>query len=144
MKTTYFLVQMKHGNDSQIIMTSWYEDDGDKWQNYMGGWCPKSDNDIVLKTQEAEDIHELDWLKTSLINDKGTSGWLNRSGRFYGCNSQAHDLVADLVFNKSVKEMEYEGWVRIYDETAFACMKSMSPEQRNYMLDKGYKLVDSD
>jgi hypothetical protein len=110
----------------------------------MGGWCPKSDKDIVLDTQEAEDIHELDWTKTSLLNDKETSGWLNRSGKFYGCNSQAHDLVADLVFNKSVQEMEDEGWVRIYDKTAFACMKPMSPEQRNYMLDKGYKLVDSD
>lgn len=144
MKTTYCLVQMHPCADPRIVMTSWYEDDGDKWQNYMGGWCTKSDKDIVLETQEAEDIHELDWLKTSLINDKEISGWLNRSGRFYGCNSQAHDLVADLVFNKSVQEMEDEGWVRIYGETAFACMKPMSPEQRNYMLDKGYKLVDSD
>jgi len=144
MKTTYYLVQIHPCADPRIVKTFWHEDDGDKWQNYMGGWCAKSDKDIVLETHEAEDIHELDWLKTSLINNKETSGWLNRSGRFYGCNSQAHDLVADLVFNKSVQEMEDEGWVRIYDKTAFACMKSMSPEQRNYMLEKGYKLVDSD
>lgn len=144
MKTTYCLVSMHPCEDPKIVKTSWYEDADGKWVNYMGGWCPKSDNDIVVETQEAEDIHDLNWLKTSLINDKETSGWLDRSGRFYGCNTQAHDLVADLVFNKSVKEMEDEGWVRIYDEIAFACMKSMSPEQRNYMLEKGYKLVDSD
>ena len=145
MKTTFYLVEMRHTNDPKVVMTSWYEDNGtNRWTNFVGGWCPKSDRDVVLETREVEDIHELDWMKTSLIDNRETGGWLDRSGKFYGCNSQSHDLVADLVFNKSVKELEDEGWVRIYNSEEYACMKRMSPEQRNYMLDKGFKLSDQD
>jgi len=123
---------------------SWFIDGGDKWHNYAGGFCPKSNDDEVLQTAEADDIHDLDWTLTDMISGKWDSGWIDRSGRFYGCNSQMHDTVADLVFNKTVKELEDQGWVRVYSKDEWICMKRLSAEQRNTLSRKGHIVNDND
>jgi len=141
---TYHLVQMTHGNDSKIVMSGWYEDDGNRWKNFNGGWCDKSPTDKILETQDAEDIHDLDWTKTNLVDKNSKSGWLDREGKFTGCQSRNHDIVADLVFNKTVTELEKAGWVRIYYIDEWACDMRMSVEQRNFMSTNGYLLRDHD
>ena len=137
-KQEYFLLKKMVAKG--VFMTSWQQSTGDKWTNFNGGWCPKDQTDVILETALASDVHELDWRKTDLVSDKHTSGWLDREGRFTGCESTSHDLVADLVFGKSVDEMETSGMVRIYDKELWACERRMSPEQRNYMLHAGFDI----
>lgn len=141
LKLDYYLVTCYNGADRTYPSTSWYAKGNGRWINYNGGWRPISAHDKVLRTQAAEDVHELDWMITDLIDNDLTSGWLDREGKFLGCRSMAHDSVADLVFNKSIGEMEDAGFVRIYGPGEWACTKHMSPEQRNYMLVHGFDIA---
>jgi len=140
--TTYCLVKIRIAN--KLYGTYWYQDGGDRWLNFAGGFCPKDDTDKIIETAEAEDVSDLDWLKTDMVDERNDAGWLSRSGRFYGCNSTMHDTVADLVFNKTVKEMEDTGWVRIYNKTEWVCLRRLSPEQRNVLSEKGFVVRDDD
>lgn len=142
MKKEYYLVKYEAAKD--LFLTSWYEDGGNKWITFSGGWNPKSDKNTVLETQEAKDIHELDWKKTSIYRPDMRCGWLSREGTFYGCGSQDHDLIADLILNKSVGELEKEGWVRIWIDEEWTCQTRLSQQQYDYLSNNGYKLKESD
>lgn len=93
---------------------------------------------------EADHITRLDWRKTPFHNDRSTSGWLSRDGRFYGgCPSIHHDVIAHCVLGMKVGDMEDGGWARVYDSNRFTCEKRLSAEQRNWLLQKGHELSDS-
>lgn len=142
MKTKYFLVQYQAAKD--VFFNSWFEDGDNKWIGFTGGWTPKSPKDKILETAEVEDIHELDWKKTSIYRPNSSCGWLSRDGTFYGCDYQAHDLIADLILKKPVGDLEKEGWVRIWSESDFACQIRLSADQRNYLSLKGHAIKDTD
>jgi hypothetical protein len=141
-KRTYCLV--KYEICKNIFSVSWFEDGGDRWNNYAGGYCPKCKKDEILQTCKAEDIYELDWTLTDIINNKWDSGWIDRNGKFYGCNSRMHDTVVDLVFNKTVQEFEDTGWVRVYSKSEWVCRKRLSADQRNTLSRKGHIVRDDD
>jgi len=145
--TKHFLVKYQAARD--LFFTSWFEDGGNKWIGFSGGWVPKSPKDTVLEEQFANDIHELDWKKTTIYKPDSRAGWLGRDGTFIGCDSQDHDLVADLILNKSVHELEKTGWVRIYDENSWVLSPDqpnlrLTPEQKNYLSFHGHKVSDTD
>lgn len=143
-KTTYYLVMCYNGVNSTYPNTSWYERSRDRWVNFNGGWRSIVASDEVLDEVEADDVHDLDWRRTDMVDEKSTAGWLDREGRYTGCDSQAHDMVADLVFNKSVQEMEDQGFVRIYGSDAYVCTKRMTPDQRTYMQGRGFILREDE
>lgn len=145
--TKYSLVKYQAARD--LFFTSWFEDDGNKWISFSGGWIPKSPKDTVLEEQFANNVHELDWKKTTIYKPDSDAGWLGRDGTFVGCDSRQHDLVADLILNKSVQELEETGWVRIYNKNEWTLSPGqpqirLTPEQKNYLSFHGYKVEDAD
>ncbi len=72
------------------------------------------------KVADAEDFNKLDWTGTSILNNS-RYGWLDRDGKFYGCDYRHHELQAKFVHNSSRAELERRGWVIIvkmpYQET---------------------------
>jgi hypothetical protein len=148
MKTKHYLVQQNLGSnpDCPLVMIYWLQDKGNKWVHSSNGcsWMPKEEKQKILETAEVEDIHELDWTKTSLIDNKHNSGWIDRNGHFYGCTSQNHDIVADLVFNKTVEEMEKQGYVRVYGSDSWVCQRKLTPEQRITLIEKNHIVKDED
>lgn len=123
----------------------WYQiEDGDK-VNLNGGFMPFDDKmDKILETVEAESWDDLDWMKTSLINDKYVSGWLDRHGKFYGCESMHHDFVMQMIFRMEVSDAEDKGWVRIYGKNDYACRKRISRDQYDYLKRQGFKVDEDD
>jgi hypothetical protein len=143
----YYLV--KYQSARNIYDISWFEDGGNKWINFNGGWSPKSNTNVILEEQIASDMRELDWKKTSLYKPNSDSGWLDRNGKFTGCDSRMHDLIADLILNQSVAELENQGWVRIYGKDSWVLPSGrlnirLSPAQRNYLSSHGHHISDDD
>ena len=138
----YVLVNLRsHGKPA------WFMDRGDGfWHNMAGGRCPKSDDDVIVKTAKAEAFEDLDWSGTFIDLDyKDTNaGWLARSGKCFGCQSQDHDAQAYYLHGKEVSQLEDTGWVRIYDSEKWVCKKRLTAEQRNWLLGHGFKVRDDD
>jgi hypothetical protein len=142
MKTKYYLVEYMAAKNT--FFKSWFEDEEDRWINFSGSYMPKSKKDKILEEKEIEDIHDLDWKKASIYKTDSRCGWLSRDGKFIGCSSQDHDLIADLILNETIEELEKQGWVRIWIDETFICQIRLSAEQRNYLLYNGYKVEDND
>lgn len=80
--------------------------------NLVGGY--NTGNDISnCEIVEAESFEDLDWNGTDILNDKYTTGWLDRHGKFYGCEYHSHSLQAELVHHSSRRELEKKGWIHI-------------------------------
>ena len=62
---------------------------------------------------EAKDFEYLDWTNTDLLNNQSKFGWVDRNGKFYGCNFEHHGLQAKLVHRSSRRELEKLGWIII-------------------------------
>ena len=79
--------------------------------NMFGG---KSSNCDIRNCQivDAEDFDKLNWAGTSIFNNS-RYGWLDREGKFYGCDYRHHDLQAKLVHGSSRAKLEKLGWVII-------------------------------
>lgn len=136
----FCLLQDKYNNNRKY----WKESEGNKWINVAGGWMPKSKEDKIIETVEAESFEGLDWTKTSFINPDSDSGWLDRYGKWYGCSTMEHDFIAYYILKKSIEELEKEGYVRVYDEKNWICKKRLSPDQRNWLSFHGHKVEDED
>ena len=68
------------------------------------------------KVVEASDWTDLDW--SYLIDNSLLLGWISPDGRFYGCKYEDHAKVAELYFKKSERQLEKEGWVKVYYSSA--------------------------
>lgn len=131
---------------------SWFKVEDDcvtktKLRNMGGGYCflnpDKTKQPTIIKTTFATSFYDLDWNNTFLdVSDwkKYKSGWLDRRGKFYGCNYQNHDLIIYYLLKKDVSEVENKGWVRIHGDNDFQCLQKLSPEQRNFLSSKGFIL----
>ncbi len=98
--------------------------------------------DLVIEVAEAHHLTQLDWRKTPFQNDELATGWLSRDGRFYGCPSVHHDVIAFCVLGIKVSDLENMGWTRVYSDR-FTCEKRLSAEQRNWLSANGHKVYDS-
>lgn len=118
----------------------WWEDDGDRWVNFNGGWWPKSETDTILERAVAENFEDLDHMKADWLRPDSESGWLSPEGRFYGCSYSYHDLVAWLILKKDVGELERSGWARVLGRTTdgIYCLRFLTAEQRNWCSAHGY------
>lgn len=132
----------------------WYEvaDGKDYFINWAGGRLPISCLKVVRKAQ-ANEFGDLDWSGTILDDSKQDAGYLSREGRFYGCAPRMHISCASFVLKKTASELDDQGWAHIYgpprnteDEhnPVWLCMKTLSAEQRNWLVKRGYLVNDWD
>lgn len=142
-KLTYYLVSPHFRRNEKPRPFFWMLDEGGQWRNIIKClYREKHAQDIVREVFEAEHITQLDWTKTPLYNHDCVSGWLSREGRFYGCPSYLHDMLAACVLDMKVPDLEKLGWVRIYDHKWFTCSHRLNAEQRNWLSMSGYKVQD--
>lgn len=130
--------------------TDWRQDAGENWKNMAGGWCPKHADDVVLETAEIEagDWASLDYTKTTLLRNNQTQyGWLAPDGTWYGCETWAHDSVAELIIKKPLVEVE-KTYVRVrpYAGETYAApvLGRLTAEQKNWLLMNGHALEEED
>lgn len=144
-KLIYHLVSPHMRRDELPRPFFWMLDKGEHWLNIVKSlWREKHPEDVVTETVEVYHITELDWKKTPLHNQGLVSGWLSREGRFYGCPSWLHDMLAHCVLGMKVAELERIGWVRIHNPNWFVCQHRLSAEQRNYLSIQGCTVPDED
>jgi hypothetical protein len=92
----------------------WWELVGNTCYNRVGGrheYYPQ-DKDVFA---EANDWDELDY--SYLIKPDSEYGWVSPDGRFYGCKYADHSLMAKMYFKKSERQLEEEGWVKIFRDS---------------------------
>jgi hypothetical protein len=121
----------------------WSLDIGDKWIGVARGvYREKHAKDLVIEVAEAHHLTQLNWRKTPFHNDELATGWLSRDGRFYGCPSVHHDVIAFCVLGIKVSDLENMGWTRVYSDR-FTCEKRLSAEPKNWLSANGHKVYDS-
>ena len=79
--------------------------------NRFGGWHWYTE-DLGNDFYEVDKYEDLPF-KKYLINDKYKTGWVDREGRFYGCDWEQHSDVAWYCFGKEEYELEEAGWIKI-------------------------------
>lgn len=138
----YFLVK-PGGQKKPAAKSFWMTDNGENWIEVgRSRFKDKHDKDEVLEVVAEEHFTLLDWRKTPYYNPEASSGWLSREGRFYGCPTFCHDVLAWCVLGVKVVELERLGWVRIYSETWYVCQMRLSAEQGNWLSLNGHKVTD--
>lgn len=139
---TYFLVR-PGGQKKNKDQAFWMTDNGECWVDVARSrWKDKHASDEVLETVIEEHFTLLDWRKTPYYTPDVSSGWLSREGRFYGCPTYCHDVLAWCVLGVKVPELERLGWVRIYSENWYVCQARLSAEQKNWLSMNGHKVID--
>jgi len=127
---------------------SWWRLEVDRIFNWAGGYSFLGGDDVIYETVEAKSFEDLDWSKTYLNQPDSDAGWLDRNGRFYGCDSRDHDACAWFLLKKKVSELEKTGWVRVYGPPecylTWTVQGRLSAEQRNWLSRRGYVIRDDD
>ena len=56
-------------------------------------------------------------LKIELLanRDKYITGWISPNGDFFGCAPEDHDDVAKYIFDKTQRELEDAGYIKVYE-----------------------------
>ena len=73
--------------------------------NLVGGY--NTGNDITnCEIVEAKSFEDLNWYGTTIYDDKYPYGWLDRNGKFYGCDFKEHSLQAELVHHSDRRKLE--------------------------------------
>lgn len=120
----------------------WSLDEGGHWTGVARGiQRPKDEKDIVKEVVDADHLTQLDWSKTPFFDNSLSTGWLSRDGRFYGCPAIHHDIMAFCVLGMKVPELERLGWVRVHPGW-FTCEKRLSPEQMNWLSERGFPVSE--
>ena len=139
-----FLHEFLRYSNGEVRDNGWWKisEDGTKLINRCGGhhsYTP-NENDIIC---EVESWDDLDY--SFLLKDESPYGWIDRNGRYYGCDYEDHDDIAEYVLKKTSRQLETEGWIKVYRsfrggaETYIDDKWSMlvSPEQLQTLIEKG-------
>ena len=62
---------------------------------------------------EVNDITDLDWRGTKVLDKKYKTGWLLQNGKFYGCDGGYYDIQAKVVHGVSFLDLESQGAIKI-------------------------------
>ena len=65
------------------------------------------------KITDSNSWQTLNWQETDVYNNNIKTGWLDIKGNFFGCKTEYHNLQAYLVHNKTEKQLEKEGFIKI-------------------------------
>ena len=111
---TFVLEHNSYQNGKIIECNGWWELENGMCYNRAGGrheyWPTKFD-----KIVEAEDWKDLDY--SYLIKPDSEYGWVSPDGHFYGCKYADHSFVASMYFKKSERQLENEGWIKIFRDS---------------------------
>jgi len=66
-----------------------------------------------LELVEVESFSELNWYGMKLYDNKYDTGWLDRSGKFYGCAYEYHTEQAEYIHKCTEEELEEKGFIKI-------------------------------
>jgi hypothetical protein len=110
---------------------------------------------VILDAVTAKCFEDLDWSRTTLVDPKSDVGWLDRDGRFYGCERENHDLMARLLFKSEEHDLEERGWVRVMRSDLWTtgarhmgdgtlAYVRITDAQRQWLLDNGHTVTDQD
>ena len=112
----------------------WWELEGDRVYNAVGGYHSANSYDKT-NIVEAKDWEFLDWKGTELLDNKYKTGWIDRTGIFYGCSSESHSTQAEYIHHKTERELELLGWIKVYKSifSLSTCSNGLS-----LMIIKGY------
>jgi hypothetical protein len=142
----------------------WHSNENDKPQvgeqltveNFCGGHhyhTVKEDDEFLYSTWD-----HVEYLYYS-NNTKADYGWVDKEGRFYGCDWMGHSACAAAIFHISEHEAEQAGYVKIYRDPLLAtyddvhftpdgrgwyCSRPLTDAQRSTLLEKGFKVKDDD
>ncbi len=127
-----FLHEFLRYSDGSITDNGWWKisEDGTKLLNRCGGYhsYEPSEGDIIC---EEDSWNDLDY--SYLIKNESPYGWIDRNGKYYGCEYADHDNIAEFVFNKTSWQLECEGWIKVY--------RGFARERETYINDKWSHLV---
>ena len=70
-------------------------------------------NATLLELTEVKGWNDLNWYGMKLYDDKYDTGWLDRNGKFYGCDFECHEDQAQFVHNATEEELEEKGFIKI-------------------------------
>jgi len=123
----------------------WVEDNGEYWINYRGSLVPKHKDDEVLDICVVENITDLDWSVTGLIEDQTNCGWLSREGKWYGCSHMGHRMVAQWVLNSTEKKLGQSGWIRVWHKDDWGCeLRGITESQRSWLENHGHEVDETE
>ena len=93
------------------VSNGWWELIDGYCVNRFGGrhkYIASADDKIV----EADSYDDLDY--SYLLDSNSPIGWIAPDGRFYGCHSTDHALVARHILKSSEEELESKGWIKVF------------------------------
>lgn len=131
--------------------TRWMKETGDDtWEDTWGNiWRRQNYPDIKVKERAyADGFDKLDWRKTSFYNAKGTSGWLDPAGVFWGCDYGGHSKLTIFVIRREYVDIEREGWVHVNDhgrkgKYSYRVSGILTPAQEVWLVANGHDLDPS-
>ena len=109
-----FLHEFSRYGNGVVLDNGWWKisENGKYLENRSGGYhgyTPREDDIIV----EVDDWDDLDY--SYLLKPDSPYGWIDRDGKFYGCDYRHHNALAIYVFRKDDEEdLIREGWVKVY------------------------------
>lgn len=85
--------------------------DGTNLLNEVGGYHPyiPCPDDIIA---EADSWDDLDY--SYLLKPDSSYGWIDRDGKFFGCDYSGHRDIAERILHSSERALEMQGWIKIY------------------------------
>jgi hypothetical protein len=107
-------------NEVSCLRTSWYSP-GQPSHDYNPGDLQK------FEIYEAEDFS--DFVMTCHLKPSLDNGWIDRDGRFWGCDFHSHHRVIYDVLKTEAAKIERSGWVKI-EPYNWICMQRLTAEQK--------------
>lgn len=108
-----FLHEFLRYSDGTVRDNMWWRisEDGTMLFNRCGGHhsYEPSEDDIICEVDSWDD---LDY--SFLLKNESPYGWIDRNGKYYGCEYEDHDDIAELVLHKTSRQLETEGWIKVY------------------------------
>ena len=146
-KQEFFLIRDRHYGWTFWVQLGTFADGSRCYEGIVGGRMP-AEPDLYeeIRTEMAYGFDLLDWHGTYLEVQDSESGWLDRNGQFYPCDSRSHDIYAELVLRKTVADLERLGWVRVChpDEWMMIGRWRLSPEQARWLDRQGHDVEETD
>ena len=108
-----FLHEYSRYSNGLIVDNGWWKisENGKYLKNRCGGYhsyIPRED-DVIC---EANGWDDLDY--SYLLQPNSKYGWIDRDGKFYGCDYTHHSALAERVLKKSERELEKLGWIKVF------------------------------
>lgn len=127
-----FLHEFLKYSNGTVVDNGWWRisDDGTKLVNRCGGYhgYEPSEDDIVC---EVDGWGDLDY--SFLVKNDSPYGWIDRNGKYYGCEYEDHEDIAEFVLHKTSRQLEAEGWIKVY--------RGYGRERETYIDEKWWHLV---